>query len=830
VRSIGLLLRAEWRRRWPSWLALALLVAVIGGTVLSGASAARRTVSALPQFVNRYGYNAEVFGEIPFPKDFATLPHIDFVSESTYIFNGNARANAMEIPAGDVNLLSLPTHDSTRTIRLLSGHLPLGPRQVLVGYSLQQRYDLHVGSIVTVPLYRLSQTKEVENSTGETIPTPHGPRIHFRVAGVEASLLDFPSASPSYAIYTSAAFNRGEGRHVATGYFAEVRLHDAAKNIANFQLLINNFGHRGKYFVYDTTESSTSAIEGSIHPQVVGWWFFALFAALAGLALAGQALARQSLSERASLPILSALGLRRRQLFGVGMVRAAVIGVLGALGALVTAYLLSPFTPVGEARAAETTRGFVLDGHLVELGAPLILLIVLLLAVIPSWRATNMWRSNDRREQPLEHGGSRIAVMLRGINVAPSVLLGVRNALERGRGRTSVPVATALIGTVLAVGALVASSVFGSSLSTLLATPRLYGANWQVDLEDVPTATTHTLLKVLERTPAVTDVTYGSQGKFIDVDGVSVQALYVDVAKGSMVYTLASGHHPTRDDQIDLGQSILSAAHVSDGSRVSVSIIGLQGGRRTSTLRVVGTVVIPPSVGLGGLGGGAVLTIPGIERLACGTGAGARSCVSEINEKLSSGNSWTVLVKVASDTGGRAAVSSLQRRYADYVNLTTLPTNLVNFGQAVDFPLLLSVTLAVFGAATLAHLLFVSVGRRRRQFALVKVLGFTRRQVRSAMYWQAVTVALVGVIFGVPLGIVIGKLIWRDFATSAGAVPVAVVPGWSVLYLGVAIVAAAIAMATIPAVLGSRIQPAEALRETSATMAPVVLLRGAPEG
>jgi ABC-type antimicrobial peptide transport system permease subunit len=184
-----------------------------------------------------------------------------------------------------------------------------------------------------------------------------------------------------------------------------------------------------------------------------------------------------------------------------------------------------------------------------------------------------------------------------------------------------------------------------------------------------------------------------------------------------------------------------------------------------------------------------------------------------VNEKISSGNSWTILVKVRSTSRGRAEVALLKRRYADYVNSQTLPTNLVNFGQAVDFPLLLSITLAIFGAATLAHLLFVSVGRRRRQFALVKVLGFTRRQVRAAMYWQAITVSFVGVVFGVPLGIVVGKLIWRDFASSAGAVPFAVVPGASVTYLALAIVAAALALATIPAILGARIHPAAALRE-----------------
>ena len=91
--------------------------------------------------------------------------------------------------------------------------------------------------------------------------------------------------------------------------------------------------------------------------------------------------------------------------------------------------------------------------------------------------------------------------------------------------------------------------------------------------------------------------------------------------------------------------------------------------------------------------------------------------------------------------------------------------------------------LAVFGAATLAHLLVVSVSRRRREIGLLKVLGFVNGQVVSAVAWQATTLAVIGIAVGVPLGVVIGRAVWRTFANNLGAVPVAVVPtllvgGW----------------------------------------------------
>ena len=81
--------------------------------------------------------------------------------------------------------------------------------------------------------------------------------------------------------------------------------------------------------------------------------------------------------------------------------------------------------------------------------------------------------------------------------------------------------------------------------------------------------------------------------------------------------------------------------------------------------------------------------------------------------------------------------------------------------------------LAVFGAATLAHLLVVSVGRRRQEMGLLKALGFTNGQIRSTVFWQAATVTVIGIVIGIPLGVAIGRMVWRSFAINVGVVPAA---------------------------------------------------------
>jgi len=55
----------------------------------------------------------------------------------------------------------------------------------------------------------------------------------------------------------------------------------------------------------------------------------------------------------------------------------------------------------------------------------------------------------------------------------------------RGQGRNTVPTRSAISGTVLAVVMVVATLTFGSSLSTLVSHPPLYGWKWSYALSAV---------------------------------------------------------------------------------------------------------------------------------------------------------------------------------------------------------------------------------------------------------------------------------------------------------------------------------------------------------
>ena len=121
------------------------------------------------------------------------------------------------------------------------------------------------------------------------------------------------------------------------------------------------------------------------------------------------------------------------------------------------------------------------------------------------------------------------------VGAPPSVLIGVRYALERGRGRPSVPVGSALLGTVLAVTALSATAVFGASLTWLIRSPALYGVPFDMNFANEGTGSgavlTGPLLHSLQRDPAIDRITLAAVAE-INVNGRQVRAVAVSAFRG----------------------------------------------------------------------------------------------------------------------------------------------------------------------------------------------------------------------------------------------------------------------------------------------------------
>ena len=146
--------------------------------------------------------------------------------------------------------------------------------------------------------------------------------------------------------------------------------------------------------------------------------------------------------------------------------------------------------------------------------------------------------------------------------------------------------------------------------------------------------------------------------------------------------------------------------------------------------------------------------------------------------------------------------------------LRQLPGETIANLQSVDsLSLVLAGLAAVLGAAALGNTLTIFVRRRRRDLAILKTLGFRRRQVASAVAWQATSFMLVALALGLPLGVAAGRWAWDLTATQLQSAAPAAVPVLAIALVVPAGLLAGNALAALPARTAARTAPAISLRQ-----------------
>jgi ABC-type antimicrobial peptide transport system permease subunit len=140
------------------------------------------------------------------------------------------------------------------------------------------------------------------------------------------------------------------------------------------------------------------------------------------------------------------------------------------------------------------------------------------------------------------------------------------------------------------------------------------------------------------------------------------------------------------------------------------------------------------------------------------------------------------------------------------------PAEIVNYESMGATPALLAAVLVLAAVVSLGLTLAAGVTRRRRDLSVLKSLGFTRSQVSATVVWQSSIIVGVGLVVGVPLGVVLGRWLWILFA---GRLPVVASPTVPLLLLaaiagGLLVLANAVAAA--PARVAGRTPVAAILR------------------
>ena len=405
-------------------------------------------------------------------------------------------------------------------------------------------------------------------------------------------------------------------------------------------------------------------------------------------------------------------------------------------------------------------------------------------------------------------------------------VVGVRFALEPGQGRTSVPVRSALMGTVLAVTVVVAALTFAGSLTTLVSHPPLYGWNWDYmfsTTNDVPPQS----LRALDHDP---DVAAWSGADLVpfQIDGQFVPSV-VASPHARVAPPVLSGHGLDADNQVVLGSATLAELHKHIGDTVYLS----EGTPKNAPfyipptpLVVVGTATFPaigyssiiashPSMGTGALVPSAVEP-PAWQRAQASPDPilnGPQYVFVRLAKRVSAAAGLTDLQQIAA-AANRAINADPRATGNDSVSVLGVqrPAQIVNYRSIGATPVVLAAGLAAGAVLALGLTLTASVRRRRRDLALLKTLGLTRRQLSAAIACQSTVAAVIGVVVGTPLGIVVGRQLWILFAHNLSAVPDPTTPLLSVVLVVLGALVFANLVAAFPGRTASRTPTALVLR------------------
>jgi hypothetical protein len=497
--------RATFANRRGGYLAVILLVGLVGGLAMGALAGARRTQSAFPAFLTRTASSdleVQTFSISNGPagqgiapslgNEIAHLPHVKQVAASGSLFLGPTDpSGAFRVPAAiQTNEVSLigsinGRYFSQDQVTVAQGRLadPQRADEFVATGEAARLLGWRVGETIPMGAFTLQQASLPAFGTTRVQPVL---RIAAKLVGTvvfsNQVARDDVDRFPTYALFTPALTRR---LPVGSVFFPSygLRLGRGSRDVAAVEREILHVLPPGSYYQFHVTSVVDAQVERASKPESIALGVFGMIAALATLLIAGQAIGRQLRTNGDDLEVMRALGADSVMRSADGLVGILATVVVGSLIAAGVAVALSPLSPLGPVRQVDPSPGFAFDWTVLAYGVLVLVVGLSALAVALAYRGTRQRQGRDRSALVARTSSSARAMAEMGLP-APAVA-GVRFALERGRGRTAVPVRSALLGSALAVAVVVATLTFGSGLSTLVSHPTLYGWNWSYAIEQV---------------------------------------------------------------------------------------------------------------------------------------------------------------------------------------------------------------------------------------------------------------------------------------------------------------------------------------------------------
>ncbi len=823
VRTSLTLARAQLARGWKSLLGLVVLITLVGGLVLAGVAGAQRTRTAVDRMIVATDtadvlVNPDAGDQSALDFDaVAALPQVAEASrmQGVGVFLAPPYASIEDMFSGSLILASDggAIFNFDRPV-LVAGRLPRidAADEIYLGEQYASRGGYSVGDTLDVrvlPLADLESASEladrgdVDAALSQLNDPSVGTIVGLHIVGI-GNTLDDVAVDEGYEPFggwIGPAVYSKLGAPSAGYWGGIVRLKDP-NSLDQFMTTVDGLAP-GEKIVYQSQRVTRAKALRATEPSATALAVFAMVTALLGLLLIGQAISRRFQLDSRDNDTLAALGTTRQERFQATLLRLLPAAGAGVLGSVVLATGLSLLTPVGPAAIAEPNPGLDFDAPIVLVGGLVILVVVMVLGALPAWRNAGHTGRAD------VESGSAIAGWLATQGASAPLTTGVRFGLEPGSGRTAVPTRATIVGALTAVAVATATIVFASSLDRVVSDGKFYGSNFDVIVDSVGLADdvaaadfTGAVVHAAEKDPAVQAVSPLRISEIL-IDGRLVTTLAFGRASdgagiaAAVEPTIGAGRAPVALGEIALGRTTMQELGVAVDDTVSV-----ESPQFTGDATVVGRAVLP-GVGL----------YQGSNRTSIGVGA---LVAIDMLGPPDAGTKELVVV----DLRDGADLAAFQSRVEGSIVGTGTaifstdgrPSDIVSLARLRSLPVALATVLVVLVAFTVLHAMIVAVRRRRRDIAVLQALGSTSGELTAVGVWQGVTIGLAALLFGLPLGTVIGRWLWVVLANAFGTLAEPVVPVPGLLALAAGVIALTAAAGVVPIRRGLRIQPAEVLR------------------
>jgi hypothetical protein len=827
--------KGTWRGRLLGYLGVALVIALTGGVAMAALAGARRTQSAYPTYLA--STNPSDLAALAPPSDtpgrtdtltrkLRSLPQVTRVT--TGLLNANLDLLGRDgmpqfVPFNGVFLGSTDgMFTDMDRLTAIQGRLadPSRPDEVTITADTERLLHWKVGTVIPIGFFTMKQ--QYDPRFGHVHFTPLS-RVDLHVVGIvdtSGTVLEDDIDHSVGAVIVTPALVR-EHDYLVWGTVYHLQLRHGAADIPAVEKEFVDAIPQGRSYDLRVTADTTDRVQRAITPEATALAIFGAIAALIALVVSALAVSRHVRAGGEARAVLRAMGAGTFLTAADGLPGATLSVGAGAVGAVLVAIALSPLSPIGPVRAVYPRRGVAADWTVLVLGATALVVVLLGVAGVAAYRSAPHRLARTQRSSRVSTAG-RLA---RSAGLPTPLVLGTTYAIEPARGRDAVPVRSVLVGTVVAVATVIATLTFASGLHTLVSRPRLYGWNWDVALQspgEVPLATE----QLLARDPDVSAI-LGIKEASAQIDGQSVPIL-MSRTPAAMSMTMISGRGVASRNEVVLAPNTLARLHKHVGQSVTVTYGSPSDAPvyiPPTPLRIVGTATLP-AIGQTGLIS---------DHTTMGTGAWVSVSIippamaQAITPTEPQEGGWDLMFvrfrDGVSEQAGRAsmqtAMQQIDDEFASDANtqgqaLAVLPVErpaeIVDYRAIGATPVVFACLLAAGAALALALSLVASVRQRRRDLAVLKALGLRRRQLAATVEWQAAVVAVVGLVVGVPLGVIAGRQLWILFAHAIDVVPDPTVPVPAIALVAVATVVFAIVVAVVPGRSAARTPTALALR------------------